>query len=760
MDGTRTKIKESFKLKNLIASIRSIELTFYRIHLAAFIFIPLISSGILYACNGRFHISYLDSLFLCYSAMTVTGLSTVNLSTATVWQQVMLYLLMMVGDITTVSWIMVLVRKHYFRTHCENLPERLKLFPTRKAFLASISSPIAAFRPRDVIPVNGKYAPQLNFHHPTSVATMSPATNTDEMASTFVNRRRSEEDDGDNVLSDVHTFTSSPRIASLHLSPVQSHTSARRGVDFDLTISMTPSMRQRRMSAARTGVPFPPRSMTALTNRDAPGNTHELWSDVPGPVQIFKKLFKRSAPGTYRTLQRKMTMPYTSTLEASKTKWLDFNLDVGRNSNFYTETLTDEQLEMIGGAEYRALRVLSYLVPTYFIATQIITYLIFAPWLSTSSSYDSVFEAQPRLVKKPWFSLFQVMGAYTGGGLSLVDLGMVPFQTAYLMIFPLGFVILAGNHALPIFLRFIIWICSKFTEPESDLDKALDFLLHHPRRCYFYLFPRHQTWFLVTVLLLMSVVEWVGFEVFNIGLEFYEAMSTGDKIVSGLFQGLAVRASGFSIVPLASIAPALQFLYVVMMYIAVYPVAMSIRSTNTYEEGSLGVFEAPPLDDEFEEEFEEKDKELGDPKDREPRQRVARYLGWHLRRQMSDDIWWMVWGVLLVAIIERGNIMDDNKKWFDLFRVLFELVSAFGGIGLSLGFPSDNMSFVGAMKPLSKLVIIVVMVRGRHRGLPVAIDRAVKLPRELVTKGRNAEKEIDNSLETVEEITVTPRDVS
>ncbi len=96
MDRTRTKIKESFKLKNVIASIRSIELTFYRIHFTAFVFIPLIFSGIFYICNGKFHISYLDSLFLCYSAMSLTGLSTVNLSTLTMWQQVMLYLLMMV----------------------------------------------------------------------------------------------------------------------------------------------------------------------------------------------------------------------------------------------------------------------------------------------------------------------------------------------------------------------------------------------------------------------------------------------------------------------------------------------------------------------------------------------------------------------------------------------------------------------------------------------------------------------------------------
>ena len=97
------------------------------------------------------------------------------------------------------------------------------------------------------------------------------------------------------------------------------------------------------------------------------------------------------------------------------------------------------------------------------------------------------------------------------------------------------------------------------------------------------------------------------------------------------------------------------------------------------------------------------------------------------------DIWWLIWAIFIVAIIERKNLLDDSKKWFDLFRILFELVSAFGGIGLSLGFPSvctrpllgvhavsvsthlwlvfaqDNFSFSGTMRPLSKLVIIVIM---------------------------------------------------
>jgi Cation transport protein len=41
-----------------------------------------------------------------------------------------------------------------------------------------------------------------------------------------------------------------------------------------------------------------------------------------------------------------------------------------------------------------------------------------------------------------------------------------------------------------------------------------------------------------------------------------------------------------------------------------------------------------------------------------------------------------------------------------------------------------NYSFSGAFRPLSKLIVCLVMLRGRHRGLPVAIDRAVVLPFE------------------------------
>jgi hypothetical protein len=64
---------------------------FYRIHLTFFTVHPLIWSGIFYAVNGRYKVSYIDSLFLCFSAQTVTGLSSLNLSTLTGFQQFILF---------------------------------------------------------------------------------------------------------------------------------------------------------------------------------------------------------------------------------------------------------------------------------------------------------------------------------------------------------------------------------------------------------------------------------------------------------------------------------------------------------------------------------------------------------------------------------------------------------------------------------------------------------------------------------------------
>ncbi len=39
----------------------------------------------------------------------------------------------------------------------------------------------------------------------------------------------------------------------------------------------------------------------------------------------------------------------------------------------------------------------------YFIGTQLVSFILIAPWLSTTHTYDTVFDSQFRLVNKSWY---------------------------------------------------------------------------------------------------------------------------------------------------------------------------------------------------------------------------------------------------------------------------------------------------------------------------------------------------------------------
>jgi hypothetical protein len=69
-----------------------------------------------------------------------------------------------------------------------------------------------------------------------------------------------------------------------------------------------------------------------------------------------------------------------------------------------------------------------------------------------------------------------------------------------------------------------------------------------------------------------------------------------------------------------------------------------------------------------------------------------------------------------------------------VFSIFFEVVSAYVNAGLSLGHPSNSTSLSGHFTVFSKVVVCAMMIRGRHRGLPYALDRAIPLLSDCTTK--------------------------
>lgn len=55
-----------------------------------------------------------------------------------------------------------------------------------------------------------------------------------------------------------------------------------------------------------------------------------------------------------------------------------------------------------------------------------------------------------------------------------------------------------------------------------------------------------------------------------------------------------------------------------------------------------------------------------------------------------------------------------------------------------------NYSLSGEMHTLSKLIVCAVMLRGRHRGLPVALDRAVLMPSEFLVIHAGSQQQSDD----------------
>lgn len=194
--------------------------------------------------------------------------------------------------------------------------------------------------------------------------------------------------------------------------------------------------------------------------------------------------------------------------------------------------------------------------------------------------------------------------------------------------------------------------------------------------------------------------------------------------MDGLFQAASTRTAGFSCINLAALHPGVQTSYMIMMYISVFPIAISVRRTNVYEEKSLGIYGGG-----------NDSEETSDAND-------LSYVGAHLRRQLSFDLWYIFVGFFILSISEGSRLMAGD---FSMFAVLFEIVSAYGTVGMSLGYTGVNASLCSQFSVVGKLVIIGMMIRGRHRGLPYGLDRAILLPSESLNEKEAADADARQS---------------
>lgn len=421
------------------------------------------------------------------------------------------------------------------------------------------------------------------------------------------------------------------------------------------------------------------------------------------------------------------------------TNYLSWQPTIGRNSTFVG--LTRSQKEELGGVEYTSIKLLCRILVIYYFGFLIMSFVMLLPWILSKSEYKTLVRSDG--VSPTWWGFFTSMSAFTDLGLTLTPDSMNSFQTAIYPLITMMWFIVIGNTGFPVLLRFIIWILSKIAPELSQTKENLEFLLDHPRRCFTLLFPRGATWWLLATLIGLNATDLILFIILDFGSAVVSSLSSGFKVLDGLFQAISTRTAGFTVVDLSLLHPSIQVSYMLMMYVSVLPLAISIRRTNVYEEQSLGLY--GELDQEEENSNTTNDAGSNDEtsshndsrdgkKNKKKQPTNQSFIGAHLRKQLSYDIWFLFLGLFIICICEGGKIKDPSKPLFNVFSVLFEIVSAYGTVGLSLGYPNTDTSFSAQFTTLSKLVIIAMLIRGRNRGLPYALDRAIILPSERLDK--------------------------
>ena len=724
---------------------------FITIHYMYMMGMSVLVSVILFGIGG---LRYIDSLFFASGACTQSGLNTVDLNLMHTGQQFMLYIAAMFCNPIVVHSAVVFVRLYWFERRFKDVVREARSLRRTKSRSRTTTQQRVDLEdgPQEtnvrgkvirILRNTGKFI-ESDKHDEKNL----PNGNGKSVESSENSKRNSDENvNGDSIPPigpEVPTDSEGLLKVPLRIGPEQHirFWEAQRHHD-DSEVLRIPSPREfdrggrpeyidhssneelgrldttspveqkKRRDSGQSGRPEGQGSHHITINEPDIVRTHNRTSTYP-PGNMNKRQGSQSSHlDEPRTLSQTRSKAQTSnTLRRSNSTrtlenvpYLSYQPTIGRNSFFVN--LSEEQREELGGIEYRALKTLALVLVVYFCAWHLFGLVCLVPWIMKSKTYGSIVTQQGQ--GRPWWGIFTAASAFNDLGFTLTNNSMISFGTAIFPMMLMTFLIVIGNTGFPCMLRFSIWFLSKCVPRGSGLWEELRFLLDHPRRCFTLLFPGPATWWLFAVLVVLNGVDLMFFVVLDLKDPVITSMKPFIRFVDGLFQASSTRTAGFGVVNLAELHPAIQVSYLIMMYISVFPIAISMRRTNVYEEKSLGIYASKEEDEEEEN---------------------ASYIGAHLRKQLGFDLWFVFLGLFVIAIVEGDRLSDLNQSSFSLFAVLFEIVSAYGTVGLSLGYPTINASFSAEFHTLSKLIIIAMQIRGRHRGLPYELDRAILLPSE------------------------------
>lgn len=276
------------------------------------------------------------------------------------------------------------------------------------------------------------------------------------------------------------------------------------------------------------------------------------------------------------------------------------------------------------------------------------------------------FIGQMSFWKAIYYGIFHSISAFCNAGFALYSNNLEGFKSNIVINLTIGYLITLGGIGFAVITSFI-------TVVRNGVDR-------------FNLTSK--------MAILISIILTFGGMVLFFILEYSNPNTIGDlnifqKILASYFQSVTLRTAGFNTVPLGDLRSSTIFISCILMFIGASPGSTGggIKTTT------FGVIMFYVI---------------GVAKKKENIEVFNRRIDWEI---LNRALAILVIAITYVAFIITCILVIDN---FSMEQVVFEVISAFGTVGLTLGI-TPNLSVI------SKLLIIITMFVGRLGPLTFAL---------------------------------------
>lgn len=307
--------------------------------------------------------------------------------------------------------------------------------------------------------------------------------------------------------------------------------------------------------------------------------------------------------------------------------------------------------------------------------------------------------ADPALLKgwNPWYwAAFHSISAFNNAGFSLMQDNLMSFVKDPVINLSISFLIIAGGIGYPVIIRIWVWVRVQLFKNGKRTEQLI-------RDLEVVQASRLQTWVCLQGTVLLLKVGTVIPLLLDWNNSYWGDATAPERVMISFFQSVSARTAGFNTVDLGLWSTAPILLFMGLMFVGACPQGtgggIKITTFRLVLAYISNWFRAPYQDVVI------KDRAGND-------MRIDKDSMIAAMRIFVGSLITCWTGAFLISVFERQYLLTPDPTMNHL-KVAFEVVSAFGTVGLSMGYDGAVTSLAGILSGDSKTVLIIVMLIGR-----------------------------------------------